>query len=126
MPPKLPVLKPKQVIAALLRAGLYVHHQKGSYSRMSGHKVPTVLWTDNFEPLKPAAFVFGNIDIAFGIHRGTNGIEELALEEQSRAVADSRHDLPCLVIQDIDFPLVLIDDVDEPLIGVARELDRNR
>ncbi len=34
MPPKLPVLKPKQVIAALLRAGLYVHHQKGSHARL--------------------------------------------------------------------------------------------
>jgi predicted RNA binding protein YcfA (HicA-like mRNA interferase family) len=28
MPPKLPVLKAKEVIAALLRAGFYVHHQK--------------------------------------------------------------------------------------------------
>src|SRR5260370_1677244 len=84
------------------------------------------LWTDGFEPLQPAAFVFGNIDIAFGIHGGANGIEELALEEKPRAVADSRQDLPCPAIQDIDFPLVLIDDVYEPLIGVTRKLDRNR
>ncbi len=34
MPPKLPVLKPKEVIAALLRAGFYVHHQKGSHARL--------------------------------------------------------------------------------------------
>jgi len=34
MPPKLPVLKPKGVIAALLRAGFYVHHQKGSHARL--------------------------------------------------------------------------------------------
>ena len=83
------------------------------------------LWTDGFEPLQPAAFVFGNIDVAFGIHGGANGIEELALEEKPRAVADSRQDLPCRAIQDIDFPLVLIHDVYELLIGVARKLDRN-
>jgi predicted RNA binding protein YcfA (HicA-like mRNA interferase family) len=34
MPPKLPVLKPREVIAALLRAGFYVHHQKGSHARL--------------------------------------------------------------------------------------------
>ena len=79
--------------------------------------------TDSFEPLKPAAFVFGNIDIALGIHCGANGIEELPLEEKPRAVADRRQDPPGRAIQDIDFPLVLIDDIDEPLIGVARKLD---
>lgn len=31
---KLPVLKPKQVVAALLRAGFYIHHQKGSHARL--------------------------------------------------------------------------------------------
>ena len=34
MPDKLPVLKPKQVVAALERAGFYVHHQKGSHARL--------------------------------------------------------------------------------------------
>ncbi len=34
MPPRLPVLKPKQVIAALQRAGFYIHHQKGSHARL--------------------------------------------------------------------------------------------
>jgi len=34
MPPKLPVLKPKEVIAALLRAGFYVHRQRGSHARL--------------------------------------------------------------------------------------------
>lgn len=34
MPPKLPVLKPKQVVAALLRAGFYIHHQRGSHARL--------------------------------------------------------------------------------------------
>ena len=34
MRPKLPVLKPKQVIAALERAGFYVHHQRGSHARL--------------------------------------------------------------------------------------------
>ena len=32
--PKLPVLKPKQVVAALVRAGFYVHHQRGSHARL--------------------------------------------------------------------------------------------
>jgi len=47
-----------------------------------------MLRIDNFEPLKPAAFVFRHIDIAFGIHGRTNGIKELTLEEKPRAVAD--------------------------------------
>jgi predicted RNA binding protein YcfA (HicA-like mRNA interferase family) len=34
MPPKLPVLKPRQVLAALQRAGFYVHHQTGSHARL--------------------------------------------------------------------------------------------
>ena len=34
MPPRLPALKPKQVVAALLRAGFYVHHQRGSHARL--------------------------------------------------------------------------------------------
>ena len=46
------------------------------------------LWADNFESLEPAAFVFGNIDIAFGIHGGTDGIKELALEEKPRTMSD--------------------------------------
>jgi hypothetical protein len=69
--------------------------------------------------LQPAAFVFGNVDIAFGIHGGTNGIEQLTREEKPGAVADRRYDLASCVIQDIDFPLVLIDDINELLIGVA-------
>jgi predicted RNA binding protein YcfA (HicA-like mRNA interferase family) len=40
MPPKLPVLKPKEVIAALLRAGFYVSHQKGSHARLLHHTKP--------------------------------------------------------------------------------------
>jgi predicted RNA binding protein YcfA (HicA-like mRNA interferase family) len=31
---KLPVLKPRQVIAALERAGFYIHHQRGSHARL--------------------------------------------------------------------------------------------
>lgn len=34
MPEKLPVLKPKEVVRALLRAGFYVHHQTGSHARL--------------------------------------------------------------------------------------------
>jgi len=34
MPPRLPPLKPKRIVAALQRAGFYVHHQKGSHARL--------------------------------------------------------------------------------------------
>ena len=34
MPPRLPVLKPREVVAALLRAGFYIHHQTGSHARL--------------------------------------------------------------------------------------------
>jgi predicted RNA binding protein YcfA (HicA-like mRNA interferase family) len=40
MPPKLPVLKPEEVIAALLRAGFYIHHQKGSHARLLHRTMP--------------------------------------------------------------------------------------
>ncbi|MFQ5957048.1 MAG: type II toxin-antitoxin system HicA family toxin [Candidatus Brocadiales bacterium] len=30
----LPVLRPKEVIRALLRAGFYIHHQKGSHAQL--------------------------------------------------------------------------------------------
>jgi len=49
--------------------------------------VPT-LRTDYFESLKPAALVFGDIDIPFGIHRGTNSVKELARKKEPRAVTD--------------------------------------
>ncbi len=39
---KLPVLKPRQVIAALERAGFYVHHQRGSHARPL-HRTPAEL-----------------------------------------------------------------------------------
>ena len=31
---KLPVLKPKEVLRVLLRAGFYVYHQKGSHAQL--------------------------------------------------------------------------------------------
>ena len=34
MPPKLPVLKPKEIVRALERAGFYVHHHTGSHARL--------------------------------------------------------------------------------------------
>jgi predicted RNA binding protein YcfA (HicA-like mRNA interferase family) len=35
MPPsRVPPLKPKQVLAALQRAGFYIHHQTGSHARL--------------------------------------------------------------------------------------------
>jgi len=34
MPEKLPVLKAKEVVQALLRTGFYLHHQTGSHARL--------------------------------------------------------------------------------------------
>jgi predicted RNA binding protein YcfA (HicA-like mRNA interferase family) len=34
MSPTLPILKPKQVLRALERAGYYIHHQTGSHARL--------------------------------------------------------------------------------------------
>jgi predicted RNA binding protein YcfA (HicA-like mRNA interferase family) len=34
MPEKLPVLKPREVVRALERAGFFVHHQTGSHARL--------------------------------------------------------------------------------------------
>jgi predicted RNA binding protein YcfA (HicA-like mRNA interferase family) len=34
MSPRLPVLKPREVLAALLRAGFVVHHQTGSHAQL--------------------------------------------------------------------------------------------
>lgn len=34
MPGKLPVLKAKEVVRLLLRAGFYIHHQTGSHARL--------------------------------------------------------------------------------------------
>jgi predicted RNA binding protein YcfA (HicA-like mRNA interferase family) len=33
----LPVLKPREVVAALLRAGFYIDHQTGSHARLLHH-----------------------------------------------------------------------------------------
>jgi predicted RNA binding protein YcfA (HicA-like mRNA interferase family) len=40
MSPRLPVLKPKQVIRALLRAGFAVHHQVGSHAQLRHTEKP--------------------------------------------------------------------------------------
>jgi predicted RNA binding protein YcfA (HicA-like mRNA interferase family) len=37
MSKKLPALKPKQVIKALLRAGFYIYHQRGSHAQLRHH-----------------------------------------------------------------------------------------
>jgi predicted RNA binding protein YcfA (HicA-like mRNA interferase family) len=31
---KIPPMKPKQIVAALLKAGFYIHHQRGSHARL--------------------------------------------------------------------------------------------
>ena len=38
--PRLPVLKPKQVLRALKSAGFYVHHQRGSHARLFSRTRP--------------------------------------------------------------------------------------
>ena len=39
--PKLPIVKPKQVIRALRDAGFYLHHQTGSHARLIHSTDPT-------------------------------------------------------------------------------------
>ena len=36
--PKLPVLKPRELLKALFRAGFYIHHQTGSHARLLHHQ----------------------------------------------------------------------------------------
>lgn len=38
---KLPVLRAREVIGALLRAGFIIHHQKGSHVRLRSQTTPT-------------------------------------------------------------------------------------
>lgn len=38
--PRLPVLKPKQVLRALLKAGFEIHHQVGSHAQLRHPKKP--------------------------------------------------------------------------------------
>ncbi len=38
--PKLPVLKPKEVLRVLISAGFYVDHQAGSHARLFHHTRP--------------------------------------------------------------------------------------
>ena len=80
---------------------------------------------DNFKPCQSPTFILGDINIALGIHSGTNSIEDLAVEEEPSAVTESPEKLTCLTIEDIDFSLVLIHDVHKPLIRVTRKFDRN-
>src|SRR5262245_13042118 len=80
---------------------------------------------DNFKPRQSPAFVLDHINVAFGIHSGTNCIEDLTVEEETSAVTESPEKFSCLTIEYINFPLVLIHDVHKPLIRVARKFDRN-
>jgi predicted RNA binding protein YcfA (HicA-like mRNA interferase family) len=53
MSPRLPVLKPKEVLRALLKAGFQVHHQSGSHAqlrhRIKSHLRVTVPRHDRFD-----------------------------------------------------------------------------
>ncbi len=40
MPPRLPVLKPKEVLRALQKAGFEVHHQSGSHAQLRHPEKP--------------------------------------------------------------------------------------
>lgn len=42
MSPRLPVLKPKEVLRALLKAGFEIHHQSGSHAQLR-HRAKTHL-----------------------------------------------------------------------------------
>ena len=62
MSPGLPVLKPRQVLRALLRAGFIIHHQTGSLAQLRHPAKPhlrvTVPRHDRFDL---PVFVLGNI-----------------------------------------------------------------
>jgi predicted RNA binding protein YcfA (HicA-like mRNA interferase family) len=45
MSEKLPVLKAKEVVQALLRAGFYIHHQTGSHARLFHRMQPELCVT---------------------------------------------------------------------------------
>jgi predicted RNA binding protein YcfA (HicA-like mRNA interferase family) len=53
MSPRLPVLKPREVFSALLRAGFIIHHQAGSHAQLrhpvKTHLRVTVPWHDRFD-----------------------------------------------------------------------------
>jgi predicted RNA binding protein YcfA (HicA-like mRNA interferase family) len=53
MSPRLPVLKPREVLATLLRAGFVVHHQTGSHAQLrhplKNHLRVTVPRHDRFD-----------------------------------------------------------------------------
>jgi predicted RNA binding protein YcfA (HicA-like mRNA interferase family) len=57
MPGELPILKPRQVLSALLRAGFYVHHQTGSHAQLrhakKSHLRVTVPRHDRFDLPRP-------------------------------------------------------------------------
>src|SRR5213594_3607433 len=95
----------------------------GEYSSQT--KTPDHSLRDNFKPRQSPAFVLDHINVAFGIHSGTNCIEDLTVEEKPVAVTESPEKLPCLTIEDINFPLVLIHDAHKPLIRVTRKFDRD-
>ncbi len=38
--PRLPALKPREIIRALERAGFFIHHQTGSHAQLKHHTKP--------------------------------------------------------------------------------------
>jgi predicted RNA binding protein YcfA (HicA-like mRNA interferase family) len=42
MPPRLPVLKAKEIIRALQRAGFFIHHTVGSHAQLKHHEKPNL------------------------------------------------------------------------------------
>ena len=57
MSPDLPVLKPRELLRALLRAGFFIHHQTGSHAqlrhRAKAHLRVTVPRHDRFDLPRP-------------------------------------------------------------------------
>src|SRR2546425_11541450 len=78
----------------------------------------------DLEFLNSLAAVFGDIDVAFGVHG-----DAVSLIEFTRKVSrttETRHDLAALAIDDLDFRVVLVDKIDQPLTGIGREIERHR
>ena len=78
------------------------------------HRPPLELLTYNPELLNLLATVFGNINVALGIHGDAVWLVEFTREVSG--TAETRQNLAALTIDDFDLRVVLVDEVDEPLV----------
>lgn len=68
---KLPVIKPKQAIRALLKAGFYIHHQRGSH----------IVLKHPGDPVKRIVIPYHNKDLKRAIIKDILNKSNLSMEE---------------------------------------------